>query len=172
MTSRPSWIISAALATAIGAPALAQTPPPPPPKDFVNAVASSDQYEILAGETADAQSQDPRVKAFAEQMIRDHTQSTENLKRAVAQAGLPPPQPGLGDHAQMLAGIQGLTGPDFDRAYAKQQVIAHAEAVTVVGLYAQSGTAPALRQAAQGVLPMIRGHAAQAQQLKAALGGS
>ena len=72
----------------------------------------------------------------------------------------------------MLGALQNLRGVEFDRTYAKQQVLAHAQALAVQNIYAQTGPSGPLRQAAQGAVPIIRAHAERAQQLKATLGGS
>ena len=81
-----------ALAVIIGGHgAQAQTPIPPSPKDFVMAASQSDQYEILAANVAAVQGQDPRVRTFAQEMIQEHTRLAEDLRKAAAASGLPPP---------------------------------------------------------------------------------
>ena len=158
---------------ALAAPAFAQQTPTLSSKDYIQAALQSDRFEILSGYTARTGTRDPRVRAFAEMMIRDHTQTTRAMRQAATRAGVEPPPPSLsGDGSRMLGALQSLRGADLDRAYAEQQTLGHAEALVVNGLYAQTGSAPPLRQAAQGVLPMIRTHADQARQLKASLGGS
>ena len=74
--------------------ALAQTAIPPSPRDFAAMASQSDHYETLAGEVALIQGQDPRVRAFAETMLRDHTRTAEDFRKAAMAAGLPPPPPG------------------------------------------------------------------------------
>ncbi len=136
------------------------------------ASAQSDAYEIQAGRTAAAQTTDPRVRSFAEEMILDHTRTSEALGRAAAASGLEPPPPMLGgDQARMLSALQSQTGPDFDRSYARQQVIAHQGALAVEQSYAADGKDPNLRRAAAEATPLIRHHLEMAQQLKASLGG-
>lgn len=155
-----------------GQGAQAQTPIPPSPMDFVRTAAQSDQYEIFAARAAEAQGQDPRVRAFAEEMLRDHTRLTEALRQAAQASRLPPPEPGLSsDQAMLLSSLQGLRGRDFDRAYAHQQELAHAQAVAVVESFASDGSDPSLKKAAQSSLPTIRDHLKMAKQLSADLGG-
>ncbi len=163
-----------ALAAVLGSRgAEAQTPIPPSPQDFVVAAAQSDQYEILAANVAVVQAQDPRVRAFAEAMIRDHSRLTENLRQAAVASGLPSPGPGLSsDQAALLSGLQGLRGAEFDKAYARQQDLAHTQAVAVEGSFADAGADPNLRKAAQAALPTIEDHLKQAQKLRAEVGGS
>ena len=163
-----------ALALAIGLQgALAQTPIPPSPKDFVMAAAQGDQYEILAAHIAEVQGQDPRVRAFAQEMIRDHARLTEDLRMAATASGLPLPGSGMSsDQAALLSSLQSFRGADFDKAYARQQALAHAQAVAVEDSFATAGSDPNLRKAAQSALQTIRDHLKMAQQLRDQVGGS
>ena len=72
--------------------ARAQTPIPPSPKDFVMAASQSNQYEILAARVASVQSQDPRVRTFAQTMIQEHTRLSQDLRNAAVASGLPAPE--------------------------------------------------------------------------------
>jgi putative membrane protein len=85
-----SEVVALALAIS-GGTAQAQTLIPPPPQDFAVAAAQSDQYEVMAGRLAEVQGQSPRVKAFAQKMIRDHTQMSEDIRRAAVASKMSPP---------------------------------------------------------------------------------
>jgi putative membrane protein len=166
-------LLGLAVAALVSPPAWAQTPVPPAPRDFAMAAAQSDQYEILAGHLAVVQAQDPRVRAFAERMIKDHARLGGDLRAAVAKADLPPLPPAMSsDQAALLSGLQGLRGADFDKAYARQQVLAHTQAALVEDSFAAAGADPTLKKAAQSALPMIQEHLTMAKQLRADLGGS
>lgn len=173
MAKASSWWAMSVLATVAGHAALAQTPIPPAPKDFVLAASESDRYEILAASLAIVQSQDARVRTFAQGMIRDHTRLADALRRAVTAAGLPQPAPGLsGDQAALLGSLQSMRGLEFDRAYARQQELVHAQAIAVEGSFAATGAEQNLRQAAEAALPTLQDHLEAARRLSAALGGS
>jgi putative membrane protein len=142
-------------------------------EDFASTAAQSDQYEIMAGRLAVAQSQDPRVRAFAQQMIDDHTRTSEGLVRAVEASGLPAPPNGLGgDQQRMLSALQSTKGINLDRAYVVQQVNAHTAALATEQSYAASGADANLRKAAQSAAPLIQHHLEMAQQMKGSIGGS
>jgi putative membrane protein len=163
-----------ALAVIIGGHgAQAQTPIPPSPIDFIMAASQSDQYEVLAARVASVQGQDPRVRTFAQEMIQDHIRLSEELSKAATTAGLPPPERGMSsDQAMLLSSLQSLRGSDFDKTYARQQELAHAQAVAVEESFATAGSDPNLRKAAQSALPSTREHLKMAQQLRLDLGGS
>lgn len=162
--------LMASISIAIGASAPAAAQPPPQSRDFAQAAAASDAFEILEGQTAAVQSQDPRVRAFAQQMIQDHMRTSQALMQAVMKSGLPQPPMGLNqDQSHLLYGLQSLKGPEFDRLYATQQALAHQEAVTTIQGYAARGSDPNLKQAAMAALPLIQHHLEMAMQLRGAL---
>ncbi len=173
MSKTASWA-AIALALTIGCHAArAQTPIPPSPKDFVMAASQGDQYEILAAHVADVQGQDPRVRAFAQDMIRDHTRLSEELRKAAVASGLPPPGSGMSsDQAALLSGLQSLRGAEFDKAYARLQELAHAQAVAVEDSFATAGADANLKKAAQSALPTILDHMKMAQWLRVEIGGT
>lgn len=106
-------------------------------------------------------------------MIKDHTRTSQEMRQAAQASGLPPPPLAMGsDQAQLLSGLQSQRGVDFDRTYVKQQVLAHQVALVVVQSYANAGSDPNLRRAAQSGVPMIQHHLEMAQRLRAALSGS
>src|SRR4051812_44761786 len=152
MTRLRSFALGATLAlTAVCATAAERSPIS---EAFVAAAAHSDNYEILAGRLILTQSQDQRVRGFAQQMIDHHTQTSATLAKAATTAGLPPPPKTLGgDQQQMLAGLQSLKGPDLDRAYMTQQVNAHTSALVTHQTYAASGDNGDLKAAARSAVP-------------------
>ena len=175
MSKSVLWTASAlAFASAVACQgAGAQTPIPPSPRDFVMAASQSDHYEILAAHVAGAQGQDPRVQAFAKEMIREHMRSSEDLRHAALASGLQAPGSGMsGDEAALLSSLQGLRGAEFDRTYARQQVLAHTQAVAVAESFGDAGADPNLRKAAQSALPALKGGLEEARRLLAELGGT
>jgi putative membrane protein len=106
-------------------------------------------------------------------MIQDHIRLSEELSKAATTAGLPPPERGMSsDQAMLLSSLQSLRGSDFDKTYARQQELAHAQAVAVEESFATAGSDPNLRKAAQSALPSTTEHLKMAQQLRLDLGGS
>jgi putative membrane protein len=150
--------------------AMSQTPIPPSAADYAIAAAQSDQYEIQAGRVAIAQSHNPRIQAFARDMIADHTRTSEDLAKAAEASGLPSPPPSMsGDQTLMLAALQSQTGDEFDHTYIKQQVLAHDQALAVSRSYAAGGTDTNLRNFAKSITSLIQRHLGMANQIKSAL---
>ena len=135
-------------------------------KDFVTAAAQSDRFEIVEGRTAEAQTKDQRVRAFALEMIQAHTRTSQVLQVAAARAGMDMLPKGLnGDQQKWLTSLQSQRGPEFDRTYLKQQLVAHSEALVVEQAYAMQGANADVRQAARSAVPIIQRHLQMARQL-------
>lgn len=141
-------------------------------RDFVQAASQSDQFEILEAHTALAESRDPHVRAFAQQMIAAHQGTSDRLSQTVAKAGLEQPLPGVsGDQSMFLASLQSQRGADFDRTYVKQQMLAHHAALAVQQGYASTGDVAALRKDASTTTATISAHLRMAERLQSSIGG-
>jgi len=147
-----------------------RTPIPPASKDFATDAVQSSEYEIEAAWVARTQSKTPSVRAFAQEMIEDHTRAQAAMRQAAAASGLSAPPSALSsDQAHLLAALQSTRGADFDTLYARQQVLAHSQALAVEQSYAGAGPDGLLKQAARSDLPMIQQHLARAAALAASL---
>ena len=127
---------------------------------YVQMAASSDMYEIQSSQIALTKAQNPAIRSFAQMMVTDHTNTTQQLMAAAQAAGLPPMSPQmLPMHARMVAELQSASaGSSFDRLYATQQRLAHQQALALHSNYASRGDTPALRTVASTATPIVRGH--------------
>jgi putative membrane protein len=104
-------------------------------------------------------------------MIAAHLDSSRELADAAMRAGMKVPAGGLsGDQAQFLNALQSQKGREFDKTYAKQQVLAHRSALAVQQQFASVGDQGDLKKAAAAAVPIITAHLAMAEQLQARLG--
>jgi putative membrane protein len=145
------------------APALAQTPST---SEFVNKVAQSDMLEIQSSQFV-APNADADTKPFAEKMIRDHTQTSNELKQMVQSGKVPIELPSTLDaeHQKQLADLKKLSGRELDRQYDQMQLKAHQEAVDLFSRYAQGGDNNELKAWASKTLTHLREHLTMAQKL-------
>jgi len=140
---------------AIAAPAFAAMAP----SAYVMTAGASDLFERQSAQIVLQTTKDPKVRSFAEMMIRDHTKSTDMVKAAAMKSGLHPKPPMLmPKQTQMIADLRAAHGPARDSAYITQQKAAHQEALMVQQDYAANGTAPALRMAAGKIVPVVKHH--------------
>lgn len=136
-------------------------------QSFVNAVTTSDAFEIESSRMALSQGVSEDIKAFAQHMIDAHTKSKANLKQAVNKTSevleLRGPDPGI---KQKLDSLRLLKGTEFDKAYRTEQIAAHENALKTLRDYASSGTDPILKAFANETAPVVDGHLEAAQDLK------
>jgi putative membrane protein len=99
-------------------------------KQFLAMAAQSDQNEIALSKLADDKATNPDVKAFAEKMVKEHTEMTDSMKPFAEQWSLTPPMGPDADHQKELDKLNGLSGKDFDKEYIDQMVTDHTKALS------------------------------------------
>lgn len=139
-----------------------------PGQVFANAAAASDTFEIETSKLAASKSQSAKVKSFAENMIKAHTDSTAKLKTAAASATPAiTPDPMLEPaQQQALNDLQTKSGAEFDAAYAAAQSEGHQKTLDALKAYAASGDVPSLKSFAGEMVPVVTGHLNMAKGLK------
>ena len=142
-------------------------------REFVQAAAASDTFEIMEAQSALTESKDPHVRDFATRMIQDHTQTSNELMTAAQRAGLEPPKMALDQsQSQMLASLQSQHEATFDKVYWQQQALTHHAALVTEQKYANGGDQPGLRQLAAATVPIIQAHLSMAEQMQKRANGS
>src|SRR3954469_7770201 len=118
----------AAVAAALAIPmAHAQSPAVAPVSDplFATAAAIGGLAEVSLSELGVQKATDPELKRFSQQMIEEHTRMNRDLTALAAQKQIALPR-ALDVRAQFCAqNLAGLSGEQFDRCYAKAQLVAH-----------------------------------------------
>ena len=105
-------------------------------QDFVTKVAVSGMFEIQSSKLA-AQKGNENIRAFAQQMITDHTKTPNELKGLVGKAKAKLPSGLDAEHQKKLDQLQKLSADQFNATYASMQVQAHEEAEAVRSLRQQ-----------------------------------
>jgi len=140
----------------------------PDPQAVVQAMSSGDAFEIAAAKLALQRSQTRPVRVFAATMAHDHAASSADLKAALAAAGQPFAAAAAPSSEQqaVLARLSAAPPQDFDRAYVRAQVDAHAQALQALQPYAEAGEVTSLRAVASTAAGAAQRHYAMAEQLK------
>lgn len=151
-------LVLALAGAALASPALAD---PMSAGEYVMTAGASDLYERTSSQVVLETTQDPRVRQFAQMMQAAHSKSTAEVTAAARQSGITPTPPQLTPaQAEMIAQLRAERGMARDAAYIAQQKAAHNGALNVQKAYASEGTAPALRRAAQDIVPVVEQHIA------------
>ncbi|GGB24698.1 hypothetical protein GCM10011380_12800 [Sphingomonas metalli] len=140
----------------VAAPAVAQTVSP---ATYVAKAGASDRFEMESSRLVLGSTKDPKVRDFANQMIADHTQSTQQVKAAAKQAGITVPPPKLEPmQAKNVAELRRATGTARDQLYMQQQRTAHQMALDLHQGYAQNGSSAPLKAVAAQITPVVQSH--------------
>jgi putative membrane protein len=129
----------------------------PKTTDFVGEVAKSDMFEIQSSKLATSKTQGD-VQSFANQMVEDHTKTTDQLRGLALSAKIPLPTAMTSSQQSMLDKLKSLNGDDFAKTYISDQLSAHQTAVSLFERYSKSGANPQLKYWAEQTLPALRHH--------------
>ncbi len=133
---------------------------------YVMKAGAGDLFEIESAKVEMASTKNADLKTFANQMVTDHTTSTNDVKAAAMQAGMKVAPPHLNAmQSSDLAKLRAAKGTARDRLYVTQQKAAHQQALTLHQTYADNGTIDPLKMAASKIVPVVQGHIAMLQSM-------
>ena len=188
MPMKPSIrLAAAALAGCLmAAGALAQTAPPTAPAEsasrpaklaradaaFLKQAAENGHAEVESSKLAETKASDAKVKAFAKQMIDDHTKAGQELAALAASKGVEVSDgPSLAQKAKIKL-LGASEGAKFDAKYAEQfGVKAHEDTIKLFEKAANESKDGEVKAWASKTLPALKQHLDHAKELKASVGG-
>lgn len=153
-------VFSAALALALPGQAFAA-----PAGRFLQDAVSGDNGEVALGRLAQQRSRDPRVRDFGRTLERDHAAARQQalntartMRITVAPNAIKP------DAAQTRRRLARLSGPAFDREFARAMVAEHRRDIAKFETQARIGDRTTARLA-RDTLPHLRHHLDMARNL-------
>jgi putative membrane protein len=138
----------------------------PKTEDFVAEAATSDMFEIESSKLA-IERADPATKTFAQQMVADHTKTSDELKALVSSGKVKAAVPAAMTSSQqsMLDKLKGLQGEDFTKQYHSDQEDVHEDAVDLFKRYSEEGENADLKAWAATTRPALEHHLMMAKDL-------
>lgn len=137
------------------------------PADFYESAASANQFEIEASKVAQERSKDADIKAFADMMVKDHTEATQKLTNLATGKNVELPTQLLKRHQMMLDGLKEKdAGPAFDEDYRMKMVLSHKEAVSLFDQSAKESPDPDIRKFALSMIAKLKMHGGHAQKME------
>ncbi|TWF47798.1 DUF4142 domain-containing protein [Neorhizobium alkalisoli] len=138
----------------------------PKTEDFVAEAATSDMFEIESSKLA-IERADPATKTFAQQMVADHTKTSDELKALVASGKVKAAVPAAMTSSQqsMLDKLKSLQGDDFTKQYHSDQEDVHEDAVDLFKRYGEEGENAELKAWAGTTRPALEHHLMMAKDL-------
>jgi putative membrane protein len=135
---------------------------------FMNDAAEAGMAEVEIAKLAKDRAQNPRVKNFAEMMIKDHSDANNKLQTIARDKNVTLPST-LGKHQDHLEDLSKKNGAEFDKAYMKMMVNGHEDVVKDFEKCSQNGTDPDVKTFAAQTLPTVRMHLDSAKAINKAL---
>lgn len=135
-------------------------------KDFLEDAAQSGHTEVEGSKMAQTKATNPDVKAFAEQMVTDHTKVGQELEALAKSKGYTPPTgPSLVQATKLKA--LSIMDDSFDKRYTNQiGVSAHEDAVKLFKKASSEAKDPEIKAFAAKTLPALEKHLEMAKALK------
>jgi putative membrane protein len=131
-------------------------------QEFARKVAQINAGEVKLGRLALEQSSNPRVRAFAEKLVKEHGDANGALRVAVGK-NVVLPQEVSAECKECFDKLSRLKGPEFDKAYMQEQVKGHEMAVKLFENEIANGKDPQIKEFAARTLPAIKDHLRAAQ---------
>jgi putative membrane protein len=127
-------------------------------QQFVKKAAAGGLAEVKLSELAGERASDPKVKAFAAQMVTDHTQANNELKPIADANKIPVPTKLQGESEVAYKHLEKLSGAKFDAAYVKVMVSDHDKTVSAFEDASSKVKNPDLKAFIDKTLPVLRQH--------------
>lgn len=128
---------------------------------FAAAAADSGLSEVTLSQLGAQRATDPELRQFSERMIEEHARMNRELQTLAAQKGMRIPEM-VDVRSQFCAqSLAGLSGEQFDKCYAKAQLVAHMEAVEMLTAESERGLDPHMKALAAKMLPHVKDHLKQ-----------
>ena len=114
--------------------------------------------EVELAKIAEQKASSDQVKQFAQRLVADHTKANDQLKQIASRQNVNIPDELGKKYQSKVDKLNKLSGADFDKAYVKDQVKDHKDAVSEFKSESQNGTVPEVQQFASQTLPTLEQH--------------
>ncbi|NMG05562.1 DUF4142 domain-containing protein [Brasilonema sp. UFV-L1] len=141
-------------------------------KEFMTKAAQSDQTEIQTSQLALKRSQNQEVKNYAQRMIKEHTDSSQQLKQIAKKKSFTLPKDIGPENKALLTKLTKLNGKMFDQAYMEGQLQAHTKTLADYQNYLTQGQDSELNAFASKIAPIVADHLQMVQNMVTGTGTS
>ena len=124
---------------------------------FLRQASKGGLLEVRLAELAAERAANPAIQDAAAKLLEDHRQANERLKAFADRQNVTLPTE-LGKHQEDVDRLAQLSGPDFGKAYLKEMVEHHQQAVATFQREAEEGANPHIRAWAAQLVTTLRDH--------------
>jgi putative membrane protein len=140
-------------------------------QDFISNAAKGNRAEVTLGKMVESKTNNPSVRQFAQQMVKDHTTALNELTQLAQSKNITLPE-GLPDDATaMQSKLSSASGKTLDKDYMDGMVDDHKKDVSEFQDASQNAKDPDVKQWAAKTLPTLQAHLQKAEQVDAKVGG-
>lgn len=144
--------------------------------EILTAISHANGAEVASSNLAVQHTSDAAVKAFARQLIADHTamqKKGESLAKSLGAegTGTDVSRDRMEDMHEDLDDLKDKKGADFDRAFMDLQVRAHERTLSELRAFETRAQDAALKAHIGDAIPKVEAHLQKAQRLRQQLGG-
>jgi putative membrane protein len=133
-------------------------------KQFLMKAATADMTEAHEGQMAQTQGTASGVKSFGQMLEQDHTQNFQQLEALAAKLNVTLPTGINTAKVTAIAQLQRLNGQAFDRAFARDEVAGHKQAIAEFKREAEHATNADVKAYAEQTVPVLEKHLSQAEE--------
>lgn len=134
-------------------------------RNFVMDAAMGGMMEVELGRLAVQNGASDAVKQFGQRMVDDHSKANQELMSVASSKGMTLPTALDEKHQKEVTKLSGMTGAEFDRAYAKRMMQDHEKDVKEFERQSTRGADPDIRAFATRTLPTLQEHLQMVRQL-------
>ncbi|MBV8306943.1 MAG: DUF4142 domain-containing protein [Gammaproteobacteria bacterium] len=129
-----------------------------PDDSFYRSIAAGGMSEVDMGKLAAQKSTDPKVKSFAQMMVKDHSAANQKLESLASSKQIALPKSLSPSDAATRTELESLSGASFDKSYIQSQLKGHEKTVSLLEKEISSGQDAEAKAFAQSVLPTVKHH--------------
>jgi putative membrane protein len=151
---------------------------PPTDPQIVGIVVAANQIDIDYAKLALKKAKSKEVRAFAQQMVTDHSAVQKSVFDLGAKLHVTPAESDTGKSLKSQAAdttkkLEALKGKAFDKAYIDNEVAYHQAVIDAVSkVLIPNAQNAELKSALEGAAPLFQGHLEHAKNIQAALEGN
>jgi putative membrane protein len=132
-------------------------------REFTDQAMAANMAEVEMGKLAQSHAAAPAVREFAQRMVTDHTQNSQQITAFARRHGMTPPMKLPPEEQRKIDGIARMQGEQFDNAYMPLMVQDHKADIESFKKEISSGTNAELKDYARQTLPVLEQHLTMAQ---------
>ncbi len=132
-------------------------------KEFLKEAAQSGVAEVNMAQIGTQKAQDPALKEVAQKLVTDHSQLNDQLKELAQKEGVTLSTEVDSKHQKMIDHLSGLSGSEFDKAFASHMAQGHKKSIAKYKKAAANTEDTEVSDLAKAALPKLQEHLAMIQ---------